>query len=561
MKKENKIYSFDIFDTLLLRPYTNPQEVWNILEEQENCKGFAKYRKEADEKTYATATREDRETTIEEAYSIMPHKYQALMKKEIELERKVLCANPEMLEKWEKAKSEGKKCILVSDMYLPQEIIEDILIEKGIRGWDALYLSRTYNARKTTGKLFKIMLKEQSLKPEDVIHIGDNIRSDVDIPNRLGIKTEHYKKISERFFSICPFARHIDQRLAGALALGYHQYSYKLKENGTTSTYWHQFGFNIGGVLGYTYVKWIVETARKLGYSRLLFVARDGYVWKKICEALYPDIETGYIYAPRVTSIALLGIIGSDPIAINDRKRYKERYLQNIDREEIELEYRKYINQFHIDEHTALVDGCSSGFSAQTLVEHTLGRSVFTFYEVAMAEMHNAAALIQTNLYCPQFMFLSEFLFGAPESPVIGIKDCKPVYNNNIPQEEKFKISLCDEIADAAVFCANILNNQKLSSPRFKDFCDTFMLFLSNEGKQMLEQAKDAGDIEQKCSTPVIYSPRNERFYISARCIGRFSTEIEINTKDKKRLITLSRTQYKHASKDYSIRYNVVCIK
>ena len=87
------------------------------------------------------------------------------------------------------------------------------------------------------------------------------------------------------------------------------------------------------------------------------------------------------------------------------------------------------------------------------------------------------------------------------------------------------------------------------------------MLFLSNEDKQMLEQAKDAGDIEQKCSTPVIYSPRNERFYISARCIGRFSTEIEINTKDKKRLITLSRTQYKHASKDYSIRYNVVCIK
>ena len=80
-----KIYSFDIFDTLLLRPYTDPQEIWNILEEQENCKGFAKFRKEADAKTYATATKEDRETTIEEAYSIMPHKYQALMKKEIDI--------------------------------------------------------------------------------------------------------------------------------------------------------------------------------------------------------------------------------------------------------------------------------------------------------------------------------------------------------------------------------------------------------------------------------------------------------------------------------------------
>ena len=342
MQEMIKIYSFDIFDTLLLRPYTDPQEVWKILEEQENCKGFAKFRKEADAKTYATATKEDRETTIEEAYSIMPHKYQALMKKEIELERKVLCANPEMLEKWERAKSEGKKRILVSDMYLPQEIIEDILIEKGIKGWDAFYLSRTYNARKTTGKLFEIMLRKEGVKPNEVQHIGVNIHSDIKIPKSLGISTCQYEKISDQLYKAFPFTKYINQRLTGCIALGYHKFICSFLQNGVNPSYWNKIGYVIGGVLGYSYIRWITETARRRGIKHLMFIARDGYIWNKICKELYPEFQTDYIYAPRITSISVLGATGADPIAIEDRKQYIKTNLNNVDNNAIKKEYTKY---------------------------------------------------------------------------------------------------------------------------------------------------------------------------------------------------------------------------
>ena len=560
MKKENKIYSFDIFDTLLLRPYTNPQEVWNILEEQENCKGFAKYRKEADEKTYATATREDRETTIEEAYSIMPHKYQALMKKEIELERKVLCANSEMLEKWEKAKSEGKKCILVSDMYLPQEIIEDILIEKGIRGWDALYLSRTYNARKTTGKLFEIMLKEEGAKPDEVLHIGDNINSDVKIPNSLGISTCHYEKISNRLYNAFPFTKYINDRLAGCLALGYHNFICSLLQDGKKTSYWNKIGYIIGGVLGYSYIKWITETAKKHDINHLMFIARDGYIWNKICKKIYPEFKTDYIYAPRITSLSVLGATGNDPIAIEDRKQYIKKNLNNTDNNYIKKEYTKYISQYTFGKEVAIVDGCSSGFSAQRLVESIVRHSVFTFYEVAMAKMHNAAALCSTNLYTPPFLFLSEFLFGSPEKPIIGIEGNHPIYKQEISEEEAFKIQVNTDIEKGCIECAKFLSksNITISAEQCINFLNTFMLNLTNQDKRHLDLAKDAGDIEQKNFNSVIWIPIIKRKKVTIKRIGRFSIKLILFLWNKKHTFILSRTHYSHKTHDYNIKYNVI---
>lgn len=335
-----KVYSFDIFDTLLLRPYIDPQEIWKVLEVQEGAKGFAKSRREADAKTYKEAIAREGETSIAAAYALMPKKFSAMQEKEMALERKVLTANPEMIELWNKAKEEGCRRVIISDMYLPLDFITNVLEEKGISGWDAIYLSSDRGVRKSSGRLYKMMLEELQVKPEEVLHIGDNCESDVRVPEQLGIKSKHYKKVSERFFDLCPFARYIDNQLAGVLALGWHIYSCKKRsETGLYPTYWNRLGFTMGGVLGYMYVSWIVETARKLGKRRLLFVARDGYIWKKICNDLYPEIETEYIYAPRITSIAVLGAIGSAQDAIADRKQYIKECLQGIDNKKVKKDY------------------------------------------------------------------------------------------------------------------------------------------------------------------------------------------------------------------------------
>lgn len=222
-----KIISFDIFDTLLLWPFSNPQELWTVLEEREKLKGFSKARKKADAITYERASKRGGEATIEEAYEQMPRRFRLLMQKEIDWERKVLRVNPEMLDIWHEAGKQGKLRVIVSDMYLPASFIQSVLLENGIKDWDVFFLSRDYDARKTTGKLFEAMLHTENAKPNEVLHIGDNIHSDVNVPQSLGIHTQYYPKVIDCFYEVCPFAKRIKGRLAGLLAVGWHQFKFE----------------------------------------------------------------------------------------------------------------------------------------------------------------------------------------------------------------------------------------------------------------------------------------------------------------------------------------------
>lgn len=500
-----KVVSFDIFDTLLLRPLANPQDLWKIIETEEQASGFAKARKEADAITYKISSKENRETTIEEAYAIMPQKYQCLMSKEMDTERKLLRANPEILNVWEQAGKEGKIRVITSDMYLSRDFLESVLRENGISDWDKFYLSRDYNARKATGKLFQIMLEDLKVDPTDVLHIGDNELSDVNIPKEMGIHTVHYPKVYDRLVEVCPFVKNVECQLAGALAIGWNQFCIIHK----TPSYWHRLGFMLGGVMGYVYVKWIVETARQLGKERLLFVARDGYIWQKICHSLYPDMKTDYVYAPRRTSIAVNGAVGSDPYAVKDRQKYLDSKLKGVNVQSVKEQYTQYVSSLNIDEKCALVDGCSSGFSAQRLIEECLGKQLFSFYLLAMANRNFIGALYQTQLYSLPFQLMSEFLFGSPEPPIREIQDKKPVYDMTMSKQEKFKTSVSEMITEGAIECAKVLGEEKIdiTTAELLDYFDSFMKKLTDEDKKELIQANNAADVEQKSFKKVTYRP------------------------------------------------------
>ena len=546
-----KVYSFDIFDTLLLRPYADPQYLWKELEERENVKGFAKARKKADAITFKKAIAANGETTIEEAYNLMP-KYKHLMEKEFALEREVLRANPEMLSLWKELGKQGKRRVIVSDMYLPSDFIKSILCENGFDDFDGFYLSRDYNVRKSTGKLFQVMLHAENVDAKDVLHIGDNQDSDVEQPQKLGIQTQHYKKVITRLWDICPFLRYVDGRLSGTLALGWHQFTTKR----TDCTYWHRLGFILAGVLGYVYVKWIVETAKSIGKNRLMFVARDGYVWKNICNEIFPQIDTHYFYAPRITSIAVNGMIGSDPNAVKDRQKYFDTYLRGEDLDKIKSDYQQYLQQFVFNEGTAMVDGCSSGFSAQKLVETIVGNEVFCFYLLAMAQKHYAASLYSTNLFPVQWQMLSEFLFGSPENPIKGVSANGPIYKQNIADQETFKISVSKEISEGAVACAKILHqeNVKVSARDWLEYIDLFMEYLTKEDKEYLSMAQNATDVEQKHFGNITYIPYSRHTIWVARY------KIQLRLKSHLWRLYLSRSGLHYHHQDISVQIEDVAM-
>lgn len=510
------VYSFDIFDTLLLRPYIDPKDVWQVIEEEEGAVGFAADRKKADAITYQRAVKRKCETSIEEAYQLIPQ-WNHLKTKELDKERDILSPNPEIVNIWNELGRHGKRRILISDMYLPKDFLESVLRQKGIDGWDAFYLSSDKNVRKASGELFSLMLKEEGLNPSEICHIGDNKHSDIDIPASLGIKTIHYQKISERFFDICPFARNSEHKLVGSISLGWHIF----KCSHEHVTYWHRLGFVIGGVLGYLYVSWIVETAKRIGINHLMFVGRDGYTWQKICNALYPNIRTDYFYAPRIMSIATLGATGNDPKAVQDRHEYMETHLKGVNKEIVRNKYREYLQQFTFDKHTAIVDGCSSGFSAQRMVEDALGHRVFSFYLMSMASMHYGACLYYIESKPLPFQCLSEFIFSAPHPPVIWVTKDEVLYADDIDSNEQTKINVSEDITQGIIACSIRLHKDKIriNTHEWIKYCDDFMLNLTPNDKVELSKARNACDVQQKDFRPITFTSMQKEF-VTKRLFG-----------------------------------------
>ena len=259
--------------------------------------------------------------------------------------------------------------------------------------------------------------------------------------------------------------------------------------------------------MGYLYVKWIVETSLQIGKDHLMFVARDGYIWKAICEALYPEMKSEYFYAPRLVSIAMLGAIGSVPWAVKDRQEYIDKHLNSSNIDHIRDSYRQYMKKYAIDDKTAMIDGCSSGFSAQRLVEKTIGRNVFCFYLLAMAKIRYAATLYSTQLLSLQWQMLSEFVFGAPENPIRGIDNGLPMYETNLSKEESLKVSVSQNIAEGAVACAKVLKkeNVEITPDDWREYVDLFMEYISEEDEKFLTNAMNAPDVEQKYYKQILF--------------------------------------------------------
>ena len=176
------IISFDVFDTLIIRPGISiPSDVFDMLNPED--KNFKTRRIEAEKRARAESGEED--ITLEEIYKVlMPtapdEELKQAMEREIEAELKVCRANPDALDFFNQVRESGKCIIIISDMYLNSHTIRTILTHCGYDISSVpVYVSSEYAKTKRTGSLFKTVLSLESVESGEVLHIGDNLRSDV----------------------------------------------------------------------------------------------------------------------------------------------------------------------------------------------------------------------------------------------------------------------------------------------------------------------------------------------------------------------------------------------
>ena len=100
--------------------------------------------------------------------------------------------------------AKGERVIFISDMYLQSKYIKQLLAKTSpVFAELPLYVSNECGLMKQTGSLFKYVLKQENIRPEELIHRirpeelihrGDNPVADLEMPRSLGILTDFYDR-------------------------------------------------------------------------------------------------------------------------------------------------------------------------------------------------------------------------------------------------------------------------------------------------------------------------------------------------------------------------------
>lgn len=383
------VISFDIFDTLVLRPFYKPSDLFILLndayKQRTSSSGiaFSEMRivaeKQARNNLKAFGTQFE-DITIDEIYGQMMQTYgitadvaQYMLNMETKLEIQFCQPRKKIKELYELAKALDKRVVFVSDMYLPKGTIVSILENCGYKFEDNLYLSSELRVSKTTGHLFQRMLQAENIEAEKCIHIGDNWESDGETARKVGIEPWRTPKTIDLFMNNVADIKKKKSRgnygelLYKNLTGNFMRYSQALDYYGIRcmlaviankifdnpygdwepDTDFNRNPYNVGymalGMHDYGIARWLIQNVS--ANNKIFFVARDGYLAMKVYEVLKkrekdaPDCE--YFYMSRKSFLPLSIVETDDWWTIKENINYVGKTPKQI------LEYYKPIIPEH----------------------------------------------------------------------------------------------------------------------------------------------------------------------------------------------------------------------
>ncbi|MDE6743282.1 MAG: hypothetical protein K2J95_05330 [Lachnospiraceae bacterium] len=331
------VISFDIFDTLIFRKVAKPTDVFLFVQMENQVYRFCEERINAE---IETRNRKEllvgnREISIFDIYNYLEKKIGINAKEGVELEFLTECdmceQNPYMVEVFELLKSQEKQIILVSDMYYPSEFLDDLLQKKGIVGYSKIYVSCEYECNKSGGYLFDAVLKDN--KDKKIIHIGDNLKSDVEVPRSLQIMSKYYPNVNQMGEKYRIVTRAMSDFIGSAYAGLINKY---IRNGSKKYGIKYEYGFIYGGLYVLGYVCWIHEFAIKNKIDKIMFLSRDGYIYSKVFNLLFDDVKNEYVYWSRTVTARVAvknnrrPLINYILLAKKDEKGWLKSTLDNL---------------------------------------------------------------------------------------------------------------------------------------------------------------------------------------------------------------------------------------
>lgn len=505
-KSENKkIVSFDIYDTLITRSFVRPTDIFLCIEKTCEKPGFCNARVKAEAESRRKTSSED--VTLNQIYECIPKEYFNLKEKEIECEISFSFPIKPMVDILYELKNKGKIIVLISDMYLPEDILRRILSKCRIP-FDSLFVSSSFGKTKHTGNLFSHIVMKMEACSNEMLHIGDNKRADYNMPKLHGIDSIHTKKPIDIYLQYNNWAsRYLSKRKTPSasmiVALDMISSMNGMMNSGSE---WYNIGFRFGGPLAYAYSVFVESSIRP--ESTPVFVSRDGYNLIRTRKILYPECNCGvYIHAQRVLSSSMTDIgihfgeihppskisryygyrkdierirhvlrFLSDvfPNVPSDDKNLVAFYNANIDRIDSERkrrkeEYEQYLRNTVGDAELDIVDCTTMRYTSQKFIENILGKKVHGIYLVSLAHddsvdyscFHDKSGIMMGWMG----INIGEFLLCSPEPPISGWNG-GPCFIEP-PQCESDRMNNYGDVTDGECDYASMMKDIFTVLPRF----------------------------------------------------------------------------------------------
>lgn len=333
-----KYISFDIFDTLVQRPFYRPTDLFMFLDRKfkqltDANINFYEIRVRGEElarRYYGEKCPEYKDITLDEIYEYISVFYgldeklcQQLKEEERRLETEFSAPRNWAKQIYDFTVAVGKPVVLISDMYLDADIVEKILEKNGYREYKQLFLSSRERCLKSDGSLFEKAVKELEVTPGDILHIGDNWNADRMVAQSKGLQTFFAPKSINVFENVSGNYKtnqcaSIAGRVCGTwidyekvrestgygamLAMVANKYFSNpfraLCENSDFNKDPYLVGYYLVGMHLVGVNTWLHNLLRKRKYDRIVFTARDGYLYKKVYDISrqYYEDKTDDIY-------------------------------------------------------------------------------------------------------------------------------------------------------------------------------------------------------------------------------------------------------------------------
>ena len=285
---EADVVSFDVFDTLILRPYRKPEDLFWELELQLHYPQLKLLRQQAERQARAKKTGTN-EVTLAEIWDVLSAitgiPADVGMDTEWRCELKSCFANPYFLDVVNQLKQGGKTLIICSDMYLSAEQIRTLLLHCGYPSFYRYFVSSEFQVSKSDGRLFDMV--RSVIGDVRCIHVGDNPHSDFKQAMRKQFNAILYPNVHQ---AGSPWRPRDISSLIGSAYTGI--VNTRIHNGSRQYSPAYELGFIYGGLFVTGFCQFIHRYVHANNIGRILFLSRDGEIIHKTYLQMYPEDES-----------------------------------------------------------------------------------------------------------------------------------------------------------------------------------------------------------------------------------------------------------------------------